>query len=49
MSNGTQVDFDKVSLSAVVPEPEEYAMLLLGMPLIAWVARRKQVTETVTA
>lgn len=23
-----------------VPEPEEYAMMLLGLPLIGWVARR---------
>lgn len=26
----------------VVPEPEEWAMLLLGLPLISWVVRRKQ-------
>jgi hypothetical protein len=25
-----------------VPEPEQWAMLLLGMPLIGWVARKKQ-------
>ena len=26
---------------AAVPEPEEFAMFLLGLPLISWIARRK--------
>ena len=27
---------------AAVPEPEEWAMMMFGLPLIGWVARRKQ-------
>jgi len=30
------------SISFVVPEPEQIAMFLLGLPLISWFARRKQ-------
>lgn len=30
---------------AAVPEPEEWAMLLLGLPLIGWMVHRKQVIE----
>ena len=30
------------TFTAAVPEPEEWAMMLLGLPLISWVVRRKQ-------
>lgn len=33
---------DKVSLTSAVPEPDTYAMLLLGAGLIGFAARRKQ-------
>ena len=34
-------DLDAVSISAV-PEPESYAMLLAGLGLVGWVARRRR-------
>jgi carbonic anhydrase len=30
------------SITSPVPEQEEWAMLLLGLPLVGWVVRRKQ-------
>ncbi|MBA5687963.1 PEP-CTERM sorting domain-containing protein [Rugamonas apoptosis] len=38
-SYGTSID--KVSLTSAVPEPETYGMLLAGLGLVAFVARRK--------
>lgn len=38
-SFGTSID--KVSLTSAVPEPETYGMLLAGLGLVAFVARRK--------
>jgi hypothetical protein len=38
-SYGTSLD--KVSLTSAVPEPETYGMLLAGLGLVAFVARRK--------
>ena len=36
----TPITLGQVAIST--PEPEEWAMLLLGMPLVGWVVRRKQ-------
>lgn len=38
-----------LTLTSPVPEPEEWAMLLLGLPLMGWVARRKQSKNAVVA
>lgn len=39
----TSIFLDKISLAstAAVPEPEEWAMLLFGFPLLGWAARSK--------
>lgn len=39
-SYGTSID--KVSVTSAVPEPETYAMLLLGLGLVGYMARRKR-------
>jgi len=36
---GVSADFNT---SVAVPEPEAWAMILLGLPMMGWVARRKQ-------
>ena len=42
-SNGTQVNFDNVRLDvSPVPEPETYALMLAGLGLVGFVARRRQ-------
>lgn len=35
-------------IAAPVPEPEEWAMMMLGFPLMGWVARRKQAVSKVS-
>jgi hypothetical protein len=39
--NGTHFALDNLTVTAV-PEPEEWAMLMVGVPLIGWKIRRKQ-------
>ncbi len=39
---------DYATTVAVIPEPEQWGMLLLGLPLIGWVARHKP-ADSVTA
>jgi len=38
---GDWIPFEHISISAA-PEPEEWLMILAGLPLIGWVTRRKQ-------
>jgi hypothetical protein len=41
-SNGTQVNFDNVRLDvSPVPEPETYALMLAGLGLVGFAARRR--------
>lgn len=42
------IGLDNVSVNAV-PEPEEWAMMLLGLPLIGWIVRRKQQVNPMAA
>jgi hypothetical protein len=39
---GLRVEFASSSVAAAVPEPETYAMLLSGMALMGFVARRRK-------
>jgi hypothetical protein len=42
-ANGTQVEFDNVRLDvSPVPEPETYGMMLMGLGLMGFVARRRK-------
>lgn len=41
VSDGYGSSLDKVSLTSAVPEPETYGMLLAGLGLLGFVARRK--------
>jgi hypothetical protein len=36
---------DNVTISAAVPEPETYAMLLAGLGLLGFAARRRKLKE----
>lgn len=40
--SGNDFAVDKVSLTAAVPEPETYAMLLAGLGLMGFIARRRK-------
>lgn len=40
--SGAQVG-DSFSISVAVPEPESYALMLSGLALLGWIARRRQV------
>jgi hypothetical protein len=40
-SDGLGTSIDNVSLTSAVPEPESYAMLLAGLGLVGFLARRK--------
>jgi hypothetical protein len=51
--DGYDVGVDNIMLSvsptAVIPEPETYALLLAGLGLMGFVARRRRATSTATA
>lgn len=41
-SDSLGTSLDKVSLTSAVPEPETYAMLLAGLALLGFTARRRK-------
>ncbi|WP_347990176.1 hypothetical protein [Methylomonas sp. AM2-LC] len=40
--NGSQINLSATNITSAVPEAGEWAMMLLGLPLVGWVVRRKQ-------
>jgi len=46
-SDGAAFEFDNLGASAVVPEPENWALLIIGFGLVGVLARRRQQREEV--